>query len=97
MNVDLSISFQYTLETFCEGRDTGYVNEPYRGGPVDGPQNGPPPPPWAIPCQPNGMFETHTKEMEVPHTATVRVNVIAYLYNSLLSAPSILKNPVFVF
>ena len=34
---------QYTLETFCEGRNTGYINEPYRGGPVDGPQNGPPP------------------------------------------------------
>jgi hypothetical protein len=57
---------QYTLETFCEGRNTGYINEPYRGGPVDGPQNGPPPPPWAIPCQPNGMFDSHTKKMEVP-------------------------------
>lgn len=75
MNIQKALgltALHYTLETFCEGRNTGYVNEPYRGGPVDGPQNGPPPPPWAIPCQPNGMFDTHTKKMEVPHTATIR-------------------------
>lgn len=64
-------ALHYTLETFCESRRTGYVHEPYRGGPVDGPQNGPAPPPWQMHCVANTMFSTHEKKMEVPHTATV--------------------------
>ena len=70
--------FQYTLETFCEARKTGFKSEPYRGGPVDGPQNGPPPPPWAIHCVANSMFQTHEKRMEVPHTATVHVSLASF-------------------
>ncbi|KAK3101124.1 hypothetical protein FSP39_001126 [Pinctada imbricata] len=65
-------AFHYTLETFCEGRKTGFKVVPYRGGPVDGPNNGPPPPPWMIDCIADSMFHTHVKRMEVPHTATVR-------------------------
>ncbi|ESO82302.1 hypothetical protein LOTGIDRAFT_134754 [Lottia gigantea] len=65
-------ALHYTLETFCEGRSTGYVNEPFRGGMIDGPENGMPPPPFAIPCNPDSMFDDHVKLLEVPHTATVR-------------------------
>ncbi|XP_061186684.1 protein SSUH2 homolog [Saccostrea echinata] len=65
-------AFHYTLETFTEARKTGFKHVPYRGGPVDGPENGPPPPPWAIHCLADSMFHTHVKQMEVPHTATVR-------------------------
>ncbi|KAK3103748.1 hypothetical protein FSP39_021609 [Pinctada imbricata] len=65
-------AFHYTLETFCEGRKTGFKSVPYRGGPVDGPHNGPPPPPWMIDCVADSMFHTHEKYLEVPHTATVR-------------------------
>lgn len=72
------ITLQYTLETFTEARKTGFMHVPYRGGPVDGPENGPPPPPWAIHCLADSMFHTHVKKMEVPHTATVRVCVFEY-------------------
>ena len=65
--------FQYTLETFCEGRSTGYVHEPFMGQPIDGPQNGIPPPPWQIPCVADQMFHDHTKLLEVPHTAVIKV------------------------
>ena len=64
---------QYTLETFCEARSTGYEQEPFRGQPIDGPQYGPPPPPWDIPVQPDGHFRDHVKKVEVPHTATIQV------------------------
>jgi len=61
------------LETFAEGRNTKNEQEPYRGGMVDGPHNGIPPPPWNMPCTPNQMFKTHEKRMEVPHTSVVQV------------------------
>ncbi|KAL5014504.1 hypothetical protein ScPMuIL_008774 [Solemya velum] len=62
-------SFHYVLETFTETRSTGYVYTPYRGGPVDGPENGEPPKPWAILCGPDCNFENQTKLIEVPHTS----------------------------
>ncbi|KAK3585813.1 hypothetical protein CHS0354_038330 [Potamilus streckersoni] len=65
-------ALHYILETFGESRSTGYKTEPYKGGFVDGPENGPPPPPWAIPCQPDSMFKDDTKKIEVPHTASVK-------------------------
>lgn len=64
-------ALHYTLETFGEGRTTKPKRVPYMGGPVDGPENGPPPPPWAIPCQPNQMFTTHVIKIDVPHTSVV--------------------------
>ena len=67
------IPFQYTIETCTEGRSTGYKYEPYRGGAVDGPQNGQPPLPWQIQCAPEKLFLDHVKKMEVPHTASVKV------------------------
>ena len=69
--------FQYTLESYCEARETGYKNEPYRGQPVDGPEMGIPPPPWAIPVQPDSLFQNHTKLMPVPHTGVVKVSTAA--------------------
>ena len=73
------------LQSFCESRETSYVHEPYRGGPVDGPQNGMPPPPCSVPCVADGMFRTYMKILEVPHTSSVQVNLgvdnsLRYLY-----------------
>ncbi|KAL4226364.1 Protein ssuh2 [Mactra antiquata] len=65
-------ALHYILETFGEGRNTKNAYVPYRGGPVDGPHNGPAPPPWAIPCTPNQMFKTHKIVKEVPHTSVVQ-------------------------
>ena len=65
--------FQYRLETFTEGRKTKKKKKPYKGGPVDGPENGTPPPPWAIPCQPKCLFKDEKVKIEVPHTAKVKV------------------------
>ena len=71
---DVSYPFlQYILETYSEARSTGYKYEPYRGGSVDGPQNGSPPLPWQIMCVPDQHFQNQTKKIEVPHTATVQV------------------------
>ena len=64
---------QYTLETYGESRSTGTQFRPYRGGPVDGPENGPAPPPWVIPCTPDNLFQNQVKKIEVPHTSVVRV------------------------
>ncbi|XP_060572914.1 protein SSUH2 homolog [Ruditapes philippinarum] len=65
-------ALHYVLETFGEGRNTKTAREPYRGGPVDGPENGQPPPPWVIPCAPNQMFHSHNIVKEVPHTSVIQ-------------------------
>ena len=70
--------FQYKLETFTEGRSTKKKKKPYKGGPVDGPENGPPPPPWGIPCQPKCLFRDEKVKIEVPHTAKVKVKKILH-------------------
>lgn len=64
-------ALHYTLETFTEGRTTKYKRVPYKGGYIDGPENGIPPPPWSIPCVPTTLFDDHKKKLEVPHTAKV--------------------------
>ena len=69
---------QLTLETFGEGRSTKNKSKPYKGGVVDGPENGPPPPPWAIPCEPNQMFSTHKIKLEVPHTSVIKVGFVLH-------------------
>ncbi|KAL8592646.1 hypothetical protein ACOMHN_026576 [Nucella lapillus] len=69
--LDPKTALHYTLETFAEARSTGYKTVPYRGGPVDGPQNGQAPPPWAIPCEADSLFRDQTKLIEVPHTSFV--------------------------
>ena len=69
------IVLQYTLETFTESRSTKKKKKPYKGGFVDGPENGPAPPPWAISCEPKKLFKEDKFKKEVPHTAKVKVGV----------------------
>ncbi|XP_076448094.1 protein SSUH2 homolog isoform X2 [Babylonia areolata] len=71
-SLDPRTALHYTLETFAEARSTGYKTVPYRGGPVDGPENGPAPPPWAIPCEADALFQDQVKLIEVPHTSFVK-------------------------
>ncbi|XP_033624380.1 protein SSUH2 homolog isoform X2 [Asterias rubens] len=75
MNITRTIpthAFHYLLETFNESRTTSRKFLPYRGGIVDGPLNGAPPPPWSMHCMPNTMFDTHEKQLEVPHTSYLK-------------------------
>ena len=46
---------------------------------IDGPQNGPAPPPWSIPAQPNQIFTPQAVNIEVPHTASVKVKTPCYI------------------
>lgn len=50
-----------------------YTMEPYKGQYIDGPDYGHPPLPWEIACGPDKMFHDHTKYLEVPHTAVLKV------------------------
>ncbi|XP_064633158.1 protein SSUH2 homolog isoform X2 [Lineus longissimus] len=70
--IDGSTALHYILETYCEGRSTNYEHVPFHGQFIDGPENGPPPPPWAVEVHPDGMFNNHQKKVEVPHTAVVK-------------------------
>ncbi|KAL9959449.1 hypothetical protein ACROYT_G032774 [Oculina patagonica] len=67
-----SSAYHYNLASFCESRSTSWKYEPYRGQHIDGPQNGPAPPPWAIPAQASQLFTPQETHIEVPHTATVK-------------------------
>ena len=49
------------------------LNQSLIGQHIDGPQNGPAPPPWSIPAQPSQLFTPQEAHIEVPHTATVKV------------------------
>ena len=46
---------------------------------IDGPQNGPAPPPWSITAQPNQIFTPQAVNIEVPHTASVKVKTPCYI------------------
>lgn len=50
-----SSSFLYQLETFTETRSTKWAFEPFRGQPLDGPENGPAPGPWDIRAAPQAL------------------------------------------
>ncbi|KAL5015046.1 hypothetical protein ScPMuIL_009316 [Solemya velum] len=67
-----SSAFHYKLETFAEGRQTCWANEPFRGQQLDGPFNGPAPGPWEIQMQPQTMFTDSKVAVEVPHTASAK-------------------------
>ena len=45
------------------------------GQPIDGPQNGPAPGPWDTEAKPPTLFQNYRMELEVPHTATVKVHI----------------------
>ncbi|XP_022088517.1 protein SSUH2 homolog isoform X2 [Acanthaster planci] len=66
-------ALHYQLETFNEARSTSRKFKPYSGGFVDGPENGPAPPPWSIACKPDQLFFTHKKNLEVPHTSIIKI------------------------
>ena len=61
------------MVTFAEGRKTKNMHEPYSGGPVDGPHNGPMPAIWDIKVPPNKLFENHKIRKEVPHSSVIKV------------------------
>ncbi|PVD24605.1 hypothetical protein C0Q70_15089 [Pomacea canaliculata] len=65
-------ALHYTLETFGESRSMGFKFQAYRGGPVDGPETGAAPPPWAVACDPSTLFKDQVKSIEVPHTSVIR-------------------------
>ena len=62
------------------------------GGPVDGPENGTPPAPWAIPCQPKMLFKDDKIKIEVPHTAKVKVYA-PYIWTFIYSLTCIKQAP----
>lgn len=64
-------ALHYAINSFCEERKTRMRCVPFKGGVVDGPQNGVPPPPWAIPVFSSGLFKTEKKVIQVPHTSRV--------------------------
>ncbi|PIK46611.1 hypothetical protein BSL78_16524 [Apostichopus japonicus] len=70
--IDPSGALHYKLETFTEMRTTCWKHEPYYGGPIDGADRGPSPGVWDIQCEPNGLFDTHTKRLEIPHSSKVK-------------------------
>ena len=51
---------------------------------IDGPQNGPAPPPWSIPAQPNQIFTPQVVNIEVPHTASVKVKTPCYINRTFI-------------
>lgn len=65
-------SFHVVLRSFTETRGTAWTHVPYRGGPVDGPENGKPPAPWDIPVRVPGMFINRDHHEAVPHTESVK-------------------------
>ncbi|EDO42546.1 predicted protein, partial [Nematostella vectensis] len=71
-DIQPSSAYHYSLSSFCESRSTAWKFEPYTGQMIDGPNNGPAPPPWSIPAQHSGMFTDMVKKIEVPHTAVIK-------------------------
>uniref|UniRef100_A0A1I8J660 Protein SSUH2 homolog n=1 Tax=Macrostomum lignano TaxID=282301 RepID=A0A1I8J660_9PLAT len=67
-----STAVHYVLRTFVETRSTEWASVPFKGQPVDGPQNGQAPAPWDIHVQQPEMFRDARMQCEVPHTASVR-------------------------
>lgn len=75
-SIESRCATHYVLESFAEKRSTKWYTEPYaRGQPVDGPMNGPAPTPWEIDVQPPPPFMDTSVDLEVPHTATIKVGV----------------------
>lgn len=64
-------ALRYEISSFCEDRKTRLRCVPFKGGLIDGPQNGAPPGPWDIPIESTGFFKTDTLYAEIPHTCEV--------------------------
>ncbi|KAK7089620.1 protein SSUH2 homolog [Littorina saxatilis] len=67
-----SSTFHYILETFTETRSTAWVSKPYKGQPIDRPNNGPAINPLDIPVNTPVMFLPGKINLEVPHTAVMK-------------------------
>ena len=65
-------SFHVVFRSFTEARDTGPTHVPYRGGVVDGPENGRPPAPWDMRVDAPGIFINQDHYEPVPHTDSVK-------------------------
>lgn len=65
---------KYTLESFCEKRQTCWAFEPYLGGPIDPPSSSSESSNvWEIDLKPNEKFQNQTHQMEVPHTGSIKM------------------------
>jgi hypothetical protein len=71
--VETSNATHYVLDSYGEKRTTEWRSEPFVGQVIDGPMNGRAPAPWEIFVQPPPPFTERKMEMEVPHTASVKV------------------------
>ncbi len=65
-------SFHVRFRSFTEERAHEPVFEPFRGGRVDGPENGRPPTPWEMQVKVPGLFINQEYYQSVPHTEHVR-------------------------
>jgi hypothetical protein len=63
---------KYKLETFTERRETAWVNEPYKGQPINSAGTAPPPSPWDVFVPNDAPFQNCKKMVEVPQTASVK-------------------------
>ncbi|XP_052778924.1 protein SSUH2 homolog isoform X2 [Mya arenaria] len=66
------LALHLKMETFTENRSTKKKKKPYKGGSVDGPENGEPPAPWNVACDFKAEFKDAKVKKEVPHTAKVK-------------------------
>ncbi|XP_062522491.1 protein SSUH2 homolog [Corticium candelabrum] len=71
-SIEPSSAFHYTLETFGESRSTSWAMEPYMGQPIDTAMTGPAPGPWDISAEPRTLFNSESRHVEVPHTASIK-------------------------
>lgn len=65
-------SFHIKARWFTETRATSPAHEPYRGGLIDGPNNGRPPAPWDVPVHIPGKFIDQDHAEPLSHTDEVR-------------------------
>ena len=65
-------TYYCTWETFMESRETKWKHRPFKGGMIDGMQNGYPPQPWDINVQYPAIFQEDTVKIAVPHTEQVQ-------------------------
>lgn len=72
LDVSDRVAYQYTLESFCEKRETAEQTKPYHGGHVDGADCGPTLRPWDVPVSPSENFKEERKVVEIPHTSYIK-------------------------
>lgn len=65
-------AYRYRLDTYTESRSSAWASEPYKGQMVDGPQNGPSPPPWEIQVPYPQKYTDVVMKAQVPHSSVVK-------------------------